>query len=60
LYAQAGKMKGVLNELIVLLSRNANEAGAAGNRLSSADELFGHEDSTPLMLKTPGEDARDW
>jgi methyl-accepting chemotaxis protein len=60
LVAQAGKMKGALTELMVLLSERADEAGQTGPQMSFADEALDHESSSPLMLKTPGEDAKGW
>lgn len=60
LYAQADKMKGVLNELMLLLSQGANQTGGVRTRRSSVGKDSDDEDSSPLMLGTPGASAGDW
>jgi hypothetical protein len=49
-------MKEVLNDLMVLLNKGADEADESAPQISFTDEVS----DTPLMLKTPQEDARGW
>jgi len=52
LYAQAGKMKGVLNELMALLNKGANKNAVAGAQRSFALDGSGSENRADLQVPT--------